>query len=183
MSYCSYIKTLSGLRRVLHQNYHDRCYGFPLHDDHELFGRLLLEINQAGLSWETILKKESNFRRAYDSFDISKVAAYGQADRHRLLADAGIIRHRLKIEAAIQNAQVILQLQQEWGSFAQWLQEHHACTQEEWIFLFKKKFFFTGSSTVLEFLMSIGLLPGAHQDDCPIKEKIEKIKSQQQSTI
>ena len=87
-----------------HGPYHDKEYGFPLDDDAALFERLVLEINQAGLSWLTILKKREAFRRAYDGFDPDVVAAYGARDRRRLLADAGIIRNRLKVEAAIANA-------------------------------------------------------------------------------
>ena len=117
MSYCSAIETMSGERKALHKTYHDQWYGFPLQDDNELFCRLVLEINQAGLSWETILKKEKNFRKAYHNFNIKKVAAYTEADRERLMADAGIIRNRLKINAAIQNAQAYQRVQAECGSF------------------------------------------------------------------
>ncbi len=176
MSYCQAIKALSGDRKTLHQEYHDHHYGFPLHDDDELFGRLVMEINQAGLSWETILKKEAAFRNAYDHFSIAKVAAYTESDRERLLADAGIIRNRLKINAAIENARVILQLQQEYGAFEKWLEHHHPKTLPEWIKLFKKTFKFTGGEIVNEFLMSIGFLPGAHIADCEIYNKILKNK-------
>ena len=91
----------------LHGPYHDHEYGFPQREEAVLFERLVLEINQAGLSWETMLRKREGFRRAYDGFDVDKVAAYGEADRERLLDDAGIIRNRLKVDAAIHNAQVI----------------------------------------------------------------------------
>ena len=104
-------------KKTLHKAYHDNLYGFPIHDDNELFCRLILEIIQAGLSWETILKKEAAFRQAYDNFNIETVAAYTPADRERLLSDAGIIRNRLKINAAIENAKTILDLQKEFGSF------------------------------------------------------------------
>src|SRR5574341_729428 len=86
------------------KTYHDTQYGFPLDNDSQLFERFILEINQAGLSWITILKKAENFRRAYDNFDIDAVADYGEADRARLLSDVGTIRKRLKINAAIENA-------------------------------------------------------------------------------
>lgn len=176
MSYCSAIESWSGDRQALHKNYHDNHYGFPIHDDNELFGRLVMEINQAGLSWETILKKETSFRKAYDNFSIKKVAAYTEADRERLLADVGIIRNRLKINAAIENAKIILTLQKEFGSFEKWLEHHHPKTKEEWVKLFKKTFRFTGGEIVNEFLMSIGYLPGAHAEDCPVHKQILKQK-------
>ncbi len=158
----------SETQKALHKNYHDNHYGFPIHDDNELFGRLILEINQAGLSWETILKKEASFRMAYSNFNIKKVAAYTETDRERLLGDAGIVRNRLKINAAIENAKVILNLQKEFGSFEKWLAHHHPKTKEEWVKLFKKTFRFTGGEIVNEFLMSTGYLRGAHSEDCPI---------------
>jgi DNA-3-methyladenine glycosylase I len=158
--------------RTLHQNYHDFHYGFPIHDDDELFGRLVMEINQAGLSWETILKKEESFRIAYDNFNIKKIAAYNQTDRERLLSDAGIIRNKLKVNAAIENAKTVVQLQDEFGSFEKWLEFHHPKTKEEWVKLFKKNFKFTGGEIVNEFLMSIGYLRGAHSENCKIHQQI-----------
>lgn len=176
MSYCNAIKQMTGDRKALHQNYHDNHYGFPIFDDNELFGRLILEINQAGLSWETILKKEDAFRKAYHNFNINKVAKYTQKDRDRLLADAGIIRNRLKINAAIENAKTIIELQKHYGSFQDWLAAHHPKTKEEWVKLFKKTFKFTGGEIVNEFLMSIGYLPGAHDSNCTVQTKILKHK-------
>lgn len=173
MSYCTAIENMqSESQKALHKNYHDNHYGFPIHDDNELFCRLVLEINQAGLSWETILKKEASFRKAYSNFNIQEVAAYAEHDRERLLADAGIIRNRLKINAAIENAKTIIALQNEFGSFEKWLQHHHPKTKEEWVKLFKKTFRFTGGEIVNEFLMSIGLLPGAHAENCEVYNKI-----------
>lgn len=172
MSYCSVIPHMPEERRALHKAYHDNYYGFPIHDDNELFCRLVLEINQAGLSWEIVLKKEATFREAYDNFDLQKVAAYTEADRERLLANPGIIRNRLKINAAIENARTILELQQEHGSFEQWLQLQHPKTKEEWVKLFKKTFRFTGGEIVNEFLMSTGYLPGAHTKDCPVYDQV-----------
>ncbi len=151
----------------LHGPYHDREYGFPQRDEAVLFERLLLEINQAGLSWETMLKKREGFRAAYSGFDVDKVARYGEKDRARLLADPGIIRNRLKVEAAIHNAQVIQQLRRSHGSFAAWLDAHHPLSKADWIKLFKKTFRFTGGEITNEFLMSLGYLPGAHREDCP----------------
>src|SRR6476661_11054319 len=121
MSYCSAIELMTEDRKALHKAYHDNLYGFPIHDDDELFCRLVLEINQAGLSWETILKKETTFRKAYHNFNIKKVASYTDKDKQRLMDDPGIIRNRLKIEAAIHNAKTIQALQKEYGSFAKWL--------------------------------------------------------------
>lgn len=172
MTYCTIITQMDEPRKSLHKNYHDHHYGFPIHDDNELFGRLILEINQAGLSWETILKKEATFRKAYHNFSIKKIAAYAEKDRERLLGDAGIIRNKLKVNAAIENAKTILVLQKEFGSFEKWLEAHHPKTKEEWIKLFKKTFRFTGGEIVNEFLMSIGYLPGAHSEDCAIYKKI-----------
>ena len=158
-----------------HIHYHDHEYGFPLHTDNELFGRLILEINQAGLSWTTILNKKENFYQAYDQFDIQKIARYDENDRSRLLNDAGIIRNKLKVNAAIHNAQVIESLQNEHGSFAFWLDHHHPLKKEEWVKLFKKTFKFTGGEITNEFLMSTGYLPGAHEPSCPVYDKIKKL--------
>ena len=155
-----------------HGPYHDGEYGFPLDDDSALFERLVLEINQAGLSWLTILKKREAFRRAYDGFDPKVVAAYGARDRRRLLADAGIVRNRLKVEAAIANAARILELRGSHGSFAAWLAAHHPRSKEEWVKLFKRTFRFTGGEIVGEFLLSIGYLPGAHTEGCPVNRRI-----------
>jgi DNA-3-methyladenine glycosylase I len=158
----------------LHGPYHDREYGFPQRDESVLFERLLLEINQAGLSWETMLRKREGFRAAYSGFDVDKVARYGEKDRVRLLADPGIIRNRLKVDAAIHNAQVIQQLRQSHGSFVAWLDAHHPLPKAEWIRLFKKTFRFTGGEITNEFLMSLGYLPGAHREDCPAFKRAAK---------
>jgi DNA-3-methyladenine glycosylase I len=151
-----------------HGPYHDREYGFPLASDADLFERLVLEINQAGLSWLTILKKREAFRQAYGGFDPEIVAAYGARDRKRLLNDGGIIRNRLKVDAAIANARKILEIRKTHGSFAGWLAAHHPRSKEEWVKLFKQTFRFTGGEIVGEFLMSIGYLPGAHIHSCPV---------------
>lgn len=175
MSYCAFIEQLpEGNRKEIHALYHDKQYGFPLEDDNELFGRLVMEINQAGLSWETILKKETAFRAAYHNFDVPKIAAYTDRDRERLLQDAGIIRNRLKINAAIENAKTIMKLKAEYGSFANWLKAQHPQSKEDWTKLFKKTFCFTGGEIVGEFLMSTGYLPGAHSESCPVYRDILK---------
>jgi len=168
---------MSGYCRIapghpVHGHYHDHEYGFPQRAERELFERLLLEINQAGLSWETILKKREGFRRAYDGFDVDTVAAYQQQDIERLLGDAGIIRNRLKVLAAIHNAQVIQGLRQSHGSFAGWLDAHHPRDKVAWVKLFKKTFRFTGGEITGEFLMSLGYLPGAHAEDCPVHARL-----------
>jgi DNA-3-methyladenine glycosylase I len=174
--YCEFIRTLKPGEQDVHREYHDTQYGFPLADDNELFCRLILEINQAGLSWTTILNKQGNFRKAYHQFNIKKVASYGEKDFNRLMQDAGIIRNRLKINAAIENAKTILSLQKDFGSFRKWIEHHHPMKKEEWVKLFKKTFRFTGGEIVNEFLMSTGYLPGAHHKDCPVYLKLKKIK-------
>lgn len=165
-SYCDYVSQLP--KDNVHRVYHDTQYGFPIKKDDELFERLVLEINQAGLSWNTILNKQKNFQKAFHKFDIKKVAMYKDRDIKRLLGDAGIIRNRLKIEATIHNAKVILKLQKEHGSFKKWLDKHKTNTKEEWVKLFKQTFRFTGGEIVNEFLMSTGYLLGAHIKTCKI---------------
>lgn len=155
-----------------HGPYHDAEYGFPLRDDDGLFERLVLEINQAGLSWLTILKKREGMRDAYDGFSLERVAAYGDADRERLLADPRIIRNRLKVDAAVHNARRILEIRESHGSFDGWLHAHHPRTKEEWVKLFRKSFRFTGGEITGEFLMSIGYLKGAHHEACPVHARI-----------
>ncbi len=162
--------------KAVHVNYHANHYGFPIGEDNALFGRLILEINQAGLSWETILKKEEHFIKAYSHFNIEKVAQYSEKDRERLLSDAGIIRNKLKVNAAIHNAQQIVQIKKEFGTFKQWLDVNHPLSKDEWTKLFKKTFKFVGGEIVNEFLMSIGYLPGAHVESCPIFEKVKSLK-------
>lgn len=173
-TYCEYC--ISHPEDVFNKTYHDTQYGFPLKDDNLLFERLILEINQAGLSWITILKKADNFRKAYHDFEIAKVAKYGEKDVTRLLNDAGIIRNKLKVNAAIVNAQKILELQKEYGSFRGWLDANHPLTKEEWTRLFKKTFVFTGGEIVNEFLMSTGYLEGAHDESCPIYKKVASLR-------
>ena len=159
----------------VHGPYHDGEYGFPSRDDNVLFERLVLEINQAGLSWLTILNKRAAFRKAYREFDIDTVAKFGARDVKRLLADAGIIRNRLKIEAAIENARRLRVIRDEHGSFAAWLDRHHPLTKPQWVKLFKETFRFTGGEIVGEFLMSLGYLPGAHAESCPVAKRIARL--------
>jgi DNA-3-methyladenine glycosylase I len=168
-SYCEAILTMEPGN--VHIHYHNEEYGFPILDDDELFARLVLEINQAGLSWTTILKKKDAFYKAFDQFSIDKVAKYNQKKVDKLLQDAGIIRNRLKIAATIENAKVIQQLRKEHGSFKNWLDKNHPMKKEEWVKLFKKHFRFTGGEIVNEFLVSTGYLSGAHIPSCPIYKK------------
>jgi DNA-3-methyladenine glycosylase I len=173
-SYCEAVQRMQPGN--VHIHYHDKEYGFPIHDDNELFARLILEINQAGLSWTTILNKKDNFFKAFDDFNIQKVARYSDKKVEKLMQDAGIIRNRLKIEATIENAKRILQIQKEHGSFKNWLDANHPLPKEEWVKLFKKTFRFTGGEIVGEFLQSTGYLPGAHIDSCPVYKVVLKTK-------
>ena len=156
----------------VHGPYHDDEYGVPVRDDVALFERLVLEINQAGLSWETILRKRPTMRTAYAGFDPERVAAFDDADRARLLADPGVIRNRLKVGAAIENARRVLALRESHGSFAAWLDAHHPLDLEAWRRLFKRTFVFTGGQIVNELLVSTGYLPGAHRPECPAYERV-----------
>ena len=165
MSYCDIAPG-----HPFHGPYHDREYGFPIADDDALFERLVLEINQAGLSWLTILKKREAFRRAFHDFDIDRVSRM-KADR--LLRDEGIIRNRLKINAAIENARRIKAMP---TSFAAWLEANHPRSKDEWVKLFKKTFVFTGGEITGSFLMSIGYLPGAHEEWCPVYKRIARLR-------
>jgi DNA-3-methyladenine glycosylase I len=156
----------------LHGPYHDDEYGFPAEDEAVLFERLALEINQAGLSWQTVLQKRPAFRTAFADFDVDRVAAFGDRDVERLLADAGIIRNRLKVAAVIDNARKIQELRAAHGSFHGWIVAYHPRPKEEWVRLFRKTFRFTGGEIVGEFLMSLGYLPGAHVPDCPVYQRV-----------
>ena len=173
-SYCDYIQAHP--EDSFNKTYHDTQYGFPLKDDNLLFERLILEVNQAGLSWITILRKADNFHRAYHGFNIDKIAKYREKDVTRLLNDAGIIRNRLKVNAAIENAKRIQSLRKEFGSFKGWLDKNHPLTKDEWTKLFKKTFVFTGGEIVNEFLMSTGYLQGAHAKTCPVYKKVASLR-------
>ena len=156
----------------IHGLYHDCEYGFPAREEGVLFERLILEINQAGLSWLTILKKRAAFRAAFADFEVDRVAAFGEADIDRLLADSGIIRNRLKINSTVENARRIQALRKTDGSFAAWLDMHHPRSPQEWTRLFRQTFRFTGGEIVNEFLMSVGYLPGGHEPECPVFGRI-----------
>ena len=169
-SYCDFARG-----HPFHGPYHDQEYGFPIADNDRLFERLVLEINQAGLSWLTILKKQEAFRAAFRGFEIDRVARFSTRQRDRLLHDEGIIRNRLKIDAAIENARRIIKLRKSHGSFAAWLDAHHPRSKEDWVKLFRQTFVFTGGEITGSFLLSIGYLPGAHDESCPVFAKIARL--------
>lgn len=158
-------------------SYHDAEWGVPSHDDRHLFEMLVLEGAQAGLSWITILRKRENYRKAFDGFDIRKVASYAEEEVRRLLADMGIVRNRLKIEASINNARCVLALQQEFGSFDTFiwrfaahspiqnfrhsLSEIPAQTAESDLMsreLKKRGFKFVGSTICYAFMQAVGMV-------------------------
>ena len=167
MSYCDVAPG-----HPFHGPYHDTEYGFPVADDRVLFERLALEINQAGLSWLTVLRKRAAFRAAFDGFAVARVARYGERERVRLLADPAIIRNRLKVDAVIENARTLEAIQGRHGSFAAWLDHYHPLSHEAWVRLFKQTFRFTGGEITREFLTSTGYLAGAHVETCPVHRRI-----------
>jgi DNA-3-methyladenine glycosylase I len=170
MTYCDFAPD-----HPIHGPYHAREYGFPVRDESRLFERLVLEINQAGLSWLTILTKRDNFRAAFDNFVVDKVAAYGSRERSRLLSDVGIVRNRLKVDATITNARRLIDLRSSHGSFAGWLDAHHPRDKAAWVKLFRQTFAFTGGEITGEFLISTGYLPGAHEKSCPVYREIVRL--------
>lgn len=174
------------------KQYHDHIWGVPEYDDQKLFRKLMLDINQAGLSWQTILNKEAAFDLAYDGFAIDKVAAYDQNKVEALMTDPGIIRNRRKIEAAIANAQAVQKIQAEYTSFSDFLwsfTDHQPLngryedqskipttnelsdklTKE----LKKRGFKFVGSTTVYAFLEAVGII-NDHVIDCFRHQKVKE---------
>jgi len=164
--------------------YHDEEWGVPVHDDRRLFEFLILEGAQAGLSWETVLRKRENYRRAFDGFDAAKVARYDKRKVRRLLADPGIIRNRLKISAAIANARAFLSVRKEFGTFDKyawsfvggkpkqnsWRKgEAVACTSPESDALGKdlkkRGFRFVGSTICYSFMQAVGMV-NDHAVEC-----------------
>ncbi|NNF47611.1 MAG: DNA-3-methyladenine glycosylase I [Desulfofustis sp.] len=175
----------------LYLAYHDEEWGLPVRDDRMLFEFLVLEGAQAGLSWLTILKKRQNYRQAFDNFDIERVARYTEGDVARLRADAGIVRNRLKIESAINNAREVLDLQQQCGSFSAYLWEwvDHTPLQNGWRQLAavpastplsdalskdlkKRGFTFFGSTICYAFMQAVGMV-NDHVTDCFRYEEIK----------
>lgn len=156
----------------LHGPYHDHEYGFPLADETALFERLVLEIMQAGLNWELVLRKREGMRAALAGFAVDPLAALDERDVATLLADERIVRNRLKVEAIVANARTVRALRASHGGFAPWLAAHHPLGRAEWVRLFKRTFRFTGGEITGEFLQSIGYLPGSHRESCPVFARI-----------
>ena len=148
----------------LSENYHDNEWGKPLKNDDEFFERLTLEMFQAGLSWRTILVKREAFRKAFQKFQVEKVAKFGKEDIKRLISDSSIIRNKLKIESAIHNAKVFTQIKKDHGSFGKWLSQIDA-TDKNVHKIFKQNFKFMGPEIVRMFLMSVGKIP-SHEKYC-----------------
>jgi DNA-3-methyladenine glycosylase I len=154
--------------------YHDKEWGVPVHNDRKLFECLTLEGAQAGLSWDTILAKRRNYRRAFDGFDVAKVALYGARERRRLLADAGIVRHAGKIEATIANAQRALEVQKEFGSLSKYFWGFAGRGAEVLSKDLKKRGFrFVGPTTVYAFMQAIGMV-NDHDERCFRRREVAK---------
>ena len=158
----------------MHRWYHDEVYGQMSKNDDELFGRLIMEINQAGLSWGIVLNKYPDLKKAYANFSIAKIAAFKDKDILALKNNPRVIRHELKIRSIVYNAQQILSIQKEFGTFENWISQNQQNSIENWTSIFKKKFKFVGKEIVSEFLMSNGMIPGAHNEDCPVYLKLKK---------
>ncbi len=169
-----------------YQSYHDTEWGFPQGDDRRLFEKVCLEGFQSGLSWLTILAKRENFRRAFAGFDPSLVAEFGQSDVQRLLADAGIVRHRGKIEATINNAGRALEMNDEYGSIAAyfWMYEPQRGAPPDEIpaitdtstdmskDLKARGWKFVGPTTAYAFMQAMGLV-NDHLDGCHVRDRVE----------
>ena len=173
--YCDYIQKKG--KNDVDRIYHDTKYGFPVKNDNELFGRLILEINQAGLSWTTILNKQKSIKKAYNNFNIEKIARYKESDINRLLKNTGVIRNRLKIKAIIYNANQVLNIKKTHKTFKNWLDTHRPLTHKKGVALFKIHFKFTGIEITNEFLLSTGYLKIPHKKICPIYKKLLKVRS------
>jgi DNA-3-methyladenine glycosylase I len=174
--------------------YHDEDWGVPVHDDRMLFEMLILEGAQAGLSWLTILKKRGNYRNAFHGFDAARIACYDQTEIDRLMQDAGIVRNRLKIESAIKNARVFLNIQEEYGTFADYLWQyvHGTPVINSWRQhsdlpahtplsdrlskdLKRRGFNYVGSTICYAFMQSIGMV-NDHTTDCFRYAEINKFQ-------
>ena len=174
----------TGSNNSLMVEYHDKEWGVPVHDDRTLFEFLILEGAQAGLTWQTVLNKRENYRRAFDGFHADKIACYGKEDVNRLLTDAGIIRNRLKITSTIQNARAFLKIQKEFGTFDVYIWQfvggkpvNHKIktikdiptnTKESDVMskdLIKRGFKFVGSTICYAFMQAIGMV-NDHEIKC-----------------
>ncbi|MBT9567861.1 MAG: DNA-3-methyladenine glycosylase I [Thiobacillus sp.] len=171
--------------------YHDDEWGFPVDDDRRLFEKLCLESFQSGLSWRTILAKREHFREAFHNFDFSKIARFGEGDVVRLLGDAGIVRHRGKIEATINNARKACELVEREGSLASFIwrfepsEAERAEPQSASVSaaslalsseLKKRGWKFLGPTTVYAFMQAMGLI-NDHDADCVVREKVERARA------
>ena len=164
MSYCQYCSSLPD--NDIHKRYHDEEYGFEEKNSNLLFERHSLEIFQAGLSWDIILKKRTYFRHAFNNWDLQLVSQYKTKEIEKLMRNDKIVRHRLKIESIIYNAKVILEIEQQHKSYYHWLTQFKDKSIEDCVLIFKKKFKFVGTEIVKEFLQGICILNGAHDFDC-----------------
>ena len=172
MNYCSNFN--NDLLDPIHKKYHNSVYGFPESDDNKLFEKLSLEINQAGLSWDIILKKYTELNKAYSGFNIIRVAAYKSNQINVLLNNKKIIRNKLKIYSIIYNAKAILKIQNDHESFKSWLDKKKCQTLNQWTEIFKNKFKFIGLKITEEFLLSSGYIEGAHKKECKTYNEILK---------
>jgi DNA-3-methyladenine glycosylase I len=171
-------------KNALMIEYHDKEWGVPVHDDQKLFEFLILEGAQAGLTWQTVLNKRENYRKAFDGFQVEKIARYGTKDVERLLADSGIIRNRLKIAATIQNAKAFLEIKKEFGTFDAYVWQFVSCRPINHIIittkviptstkesdamskdLLKRGFKFVGSTICYAFMQAIGMV-NDHEIKC-----------------
>lgn len=168
-TYCAFAS-----EHPVHAYYHDNEYGFPVKDENIFLERFALEIFQAGLSWEIVLRKRAATFEAFRKFHVATVATFNDRDVERLLGNAGIIRNRLKINAIIHNAGIISEMSSG-GGFKGWLDAHHPMNRDAWTRLFKKTFKFTGGEIVNELLMSTGYLPGTHEPSCPVYGRIKNL--------
>ena len=178
---------------ALYVAYHDEEWGVPSRDDRHLFEMLVLEGAQAGLSWITILRKREGYRKAFAGFDPDRVARFGPGDVERLLGDPGIVRNRLKVESAVRNARAFLALQEEAGSFAEWLWAHVDGTPVKGLFhemrevpakthlaeriskeLLKRGFRFVGPTIVYAYMQAVGLV-NDHLSSCPRRREVARL--------
>lgn len=177
------------LQNKIYVKYHDEEWGHPLRDDKALYELLILESFQAGLSWECVLNKREAFRAAFEGFDIEKVAAYGEEKEAALMQNAGIIRNHLKIRAAIKNSQIFRKIQEEFGSFSDyiWSFTKGETVVEEFTLrtvsplsdtisrdLKKRGMTFVGSTIIYSYLQAIGIIDG-HEKDCFLHCNCRKI--------